>query len=101
MNQAIDILCSDTYVSYIDEIYLYGSCSRGNQRYDSDVDLLVQYNESYTDAIGRQMRVAVLPEDSTLPDVELKFVQGDHWKTAIDPFSQNLRKDSILLWKRT
>lgn len=101
MEHALKILSEEPYRKYIDAIYLYGSCATGRQKYESDVDLLVQYNPSFDQQIGRNMRIAAMPEDAELPDVELKFVQQDYWKQASDPFSQNLKKEGILLWKRT
>lgn len=100
MNNALAILSNAPYSQYIDAIYLYGSCATGKQRYDSDVDLLVEYNSLFNQTIGRQMRIAVIPENINLPDVELKFVQKDNWKKKCDCFTQNLKKESILVWKR-
>lgn len=98
--RALEILSGTPYREYMEAVYLYGSCARGTQRYDSDVDLLVQYNHRFTPQIGRSMRIAVTPEDMDQPEVELKFVNGDSWKRRQDPFSANLRKDGVLLWKK-
>lgn len=100
MNFALKILSNEPYSQYIDAIYLYGSCARGVQKYKSDVDLLVQYNQRFSPIIGRQMRTAVIPDDIELPDVELKFAKGNSWKNSTDRFSANLRKEGILLWKK-
>lgn len=100
LNFALDILCSDVYEPYIDAVYLYGSCARGNQRFNSDIDLLLQCSEKFTPDIGRKMRIDAMPDDWNLPEVELKFVMGEGWKTENDQFSRNLRKDGILLWER-
>lgn len=100
MDYALKVLSEEPYCQYIDAIYLYGSCATGRQTFDSDVDLLVQYAPSFDQKIGRAMRIAVMPEDMGLPDVELKFVQQDYWKEASDAFSRNLRREGILLWKK-
>lgn len=99
MNNALKILCTEPYEQYIGAIYLYGSCARGDQRFDSDVDLLVQYNHLFDQKIGREMRIAVMPDDVSLPDVELKFAKQDGWEQATDQFSKNIKKEGILLWK--
>ena len=39
---ALNILSANPYKSYIDKIYMFGSCARKEQRYTSDVDLLVE-----------------------------------------------------------
>lgn len=100
MNNALKILSSTPYSQHINAIYLYGSCATGKQKYDSDVDLLVEYNSSFNQMIGRQMRIAVIPDNINLPDVELKFVKKDLWKKNSDCFSKNLQKEGILLWKK-
>lgn len=89
INRALEILCSEAYKTYIEAVYLYGSCARGNQRFDSDVDLLLQCNEKLTPDIARRLRIDAMPEDWNLPDVELKFVYGYSWKTGKDQFSRN------------
>lgn len=100
INGALEVLCSEVYRPYLDAVYLYGSCARGNQRFDSDVDLLLQCNEKFTPDIGRSMIIDAMPEDWKLPDVELKFVYGDSWKSGKDQFSRNLIKEGVLLWER-
>lgn len=63
INGALEVLCSEAYRPYIDAVYLYGSCARGNQRFDSDVDLLIQCNEKFSPDIGRSMIIHAMPED--------------------------------------
>lgn len=101
MKNAVKILSEEPYMHYIDAIYLYGSCATGKQKFDSDVDLLIQYNQDFTPGIGRKMRIAVMPDDISQPDVELKFVKQNQWRQQEDPFSRNLRKEGILLWKKS
>lgn len=100
INNALKVLCSEEYQLYVEAVYLYGSCARGNKRFDSDVDLLLQCNEKFTPDIGRSMRIQAMPEDWKLPDVELKFVYGEEWKTGKDQFSRNLIKEGVLLWEK-
>ncbi|WP_077611967.1 nucleotidyltransferase domain-containing protein [Clostridium sp. Marseille-P2415] len=97
INSALKILCSEAYKPYIEAVYLYGSCARGDQKFDSDVDLLLQCNDKFTPAIGRRMRIDAMPDNWNLPEVELKFVYGDSWKTGRDQFSRNLEKEGVLL----
>ena len=100
MKSAVQILSDTPYQEYIKSIYLYGSCAKGTQKYRSDVDLFVECNELFTPEIGREMRLAVMPEAKDTPEVELKFITATCWKQNQDPFSKNLRKDGILLWKK-
>ncbi len=45
MQSALQFLTKEPYQKYIEEVYLYGSCAKGNQKYDSDVDLFVICNQ--------------------------------------------------------
>ena len=96
---ALNILCNQPFVQYIEAIYLYGSCARGEQRYDSDVDILVQCNENFTPQIGRAMRISAMPDNIEIPEVELKFVYGNSWRKKTDQYSINLQKEGRLLWQ--
>lgn len=100
MQSALQFLTKEPYQKYIEEVYLYGSCAKGNQKYDSDVDLFVICNQQFTQEIGRKMRLAVMHEDEKAPEVELKFTQNPLWMQAQDPFTKNIRMDGILLWKK-
>ena len=42
---ALRILKKEPYNAYIDKIYLFGSYARKQQKYSSDVDLLIQCSE--------------------------------------------------------
>lgn len=46
------------------------------------------------------MIIAAMPDHYNLPEVELKFVLGEKWKTQQDQFSRNLKRDGVLLWKK-
>lgn len=75
MKIAINMLSKKPYVDYIEAIYLFGSCARGEQKYHSDVDLLVQCREDVLPETIRSMSIAVMPEKLDLPEVELKFIR--------------------------
>lgn len=100
LQYALNVLEQTQYRNCMDAIYLFGSYARGENKYNSDVDILIQYNDRFTVETGRSMRIAANPDDYRLPEVELKFVQGEEWKKKEDQFSRNLRKDAVKLWER-
>lgn len=100
IRQSLEKLLNSQYKDMVETIYLFGSCSRGTQNYNSDVDILIQHNASLDAKIARELRVELMPEDYDVPEVDLKFTCGDQWLKAEDRFSRNLRKDSELLWKK-
>lgn len=97
---ALEILNDHPYQSYIDKIYMFGSCARKKQKYTSDVDLLVECNENMTPELARRMRIAVMPEELDMPEIDLKFVTKDTWKNQKNQFAKNLVKEGILLWEK-
>lgn len=99
LQYALSVLTSERYRVYLDAIYLYGSCARGDQKYTSDVDLLLKLRETVPADILRSMRVEATPDDWKLPEVELKYFLGDRFCQS-EQFDRNLREEGKLLWVR-
>ena len=95
---AMSVLLGD-YSDYLQEIRLFGSCARGQQRYRSDVDLLIVVSEGTPPRIMRQMRAAATPEDDTLPAVDLKFSTGPEYSTSAQ-FNRNIMEEGRTLWTK-
>lgn len=96
---ALNVLKSNKYKEHIREIYLYGSCARGHQKFDSDVDLFLFVDEGVSDQLIRELRIAVSPDDYTLPEVEIKISKTNYFSNS-RIFQTNLEREAILLWKR-
>lgn len=84
--------------SYVQHVYLYGSCARNEQSYGSDVDLLIELDESFRMSKGKltlisELRSRLSSHAEDLPDIEIKFVIGEQWKTDNTIFFSNVRKD--------
>lgn len=89
--------------SYVQHVYLYGSCARNEQSYGSDVDLLIELDESFRTSKGKltlisELRSRLSNHDEGLPDIEIKFVIGEQWKTDNTIFFSNVRRDGKKLW---
>ena len=87
------------YKRYIDAIYLYGSCARGEQKASSDVDLFLQIKESTPPEIIRKMKIAVMSRVYTLPEVDVHVDRMGGFG-PVGQFSENLKKEARLIWKR-
>lgn len=98
MDMAVKKL-QEQFSEYVKEIYLYGSCARGEQKFQSDVDLLVKVEEGTSPRILRKMRVEVMPDREDLPEVELKFSSGVNFSDSYR-FNENIKKEGRLIWKR-
>lgn len=88
---------------FVQHIYLYGSCARNEQSYGSDVDLLIELDESFRTSKGKltlisELRSRLSSHDEDLPDIEIKFVIGEQWKTDNTIFFSNVRRDGKKLW---
>lgn len=95
LQYALSILTSK-YYNEIDAVILYGSCARGEQRYHSDIDLLV-IAKSLTPRQIRKMKLDVISDDYHLPDIELRVTDGTFANSLM---GKNIRKDGKLLWKK-
>lgn len=100
IDYALNILKRDPYNKYIEKIYVFGSCGRKQEKYTSDVDLLVECSENIPPQMARSMRIAVMPEQLDLPEIDLKFENGSKWQRQEDQFSKNLVKEGVLLWEK-
>ena len=99
LQYALSVLTSERYRAYLDAIYLYGSCARGDQKYTSDVDLLLKLRKHVPADILRSMRVEATPDDWELPEVELKYFLGEQFSQS-EQFDRNLREEGKVLWVR-
>ncbi len=91
------------FVGSVKAIILYGSCARGNAKYTSDVDILVEVDESVKQINGYK-RAALdlvseghcIPDD--LPDVDIRFQFGDSWRQNPTMYYWNIKREGIELW---
>lgn len=94
---ALDVLKREENKKYIQSIYLYGSCAWCEQKYSSDVDILL-FVKGMPKKRCIQLKSEIVPEDYTLPTVDLKICE-DGIKFS-ETFNENFRKDGKLLWER-
>ncbi|MDE6888625.1 MAG: nucleotidyltransferase domain-containing protein [Eubacterium sp.] len=98
LQYALNVLRTPKYKPYIRSVYLYGSCARLQQTFDSDVDLFLFLDREMPDHLIREMRLDVIPHYS-LPEVEIKYSKNDEFSSSYQ-FNQNLERDARLIWER-
>ena len=98
LDQAVQKLRTQ-FSNYVTAIYCYGSYARGEQKFWSDVDVLVKVSDDTSPRIMRQMRAEVIPEQYDLPEVDLKFSSGEEFSTSYR-FNENIKKEGKLIWKK-
>lgn len=97
------IQCSEL-AEYVEKIILYGSCARGTENWNSDVDLCVILNSECGNLPGLSHKIHMLKGEissSELYDVEadVKFFIGNEWEENESSFCENIRKEGKILWQ--
>lgn len=95
---ALRVLREPQNLCKIRKIYLYGSCARKQQKYDSDVDLFLVTERLSASEIAK-LRSCVNSGDSKLPEVEVKISFTERFSSS-QRFNKNLEREAILLWER-
>jgi predicted nucleotidyltransferase len=99
LEYALKILLDKEYNKYILSIYLYGSCARAEQKYNSDVDLFIFITEDMDRKVYNKLKSDISPEYLGLPIVDLHCSKSDKF-SDVNLFNKNLKKESELLWER-
>lgn len=101
LDNAISKIISSKIYPFVTELYLYGSCARGEEKFNSDVDLFMVLSETFSDNIAllkkdlRILKSQVSSDELYDPEVDLKIVIGNAWLDNQLPYYKNVRKDGI------
>lgn len=100
---ALDVIRSSELAPYIDDIVLFGSCVHHTERYESDVNLLIELNESFMKEKER-LRIplrlltsAVMMDDLDAPEVDLRIVVGSEWRVTSINMYKKIKEESVSL----
>ena len=88
---------------YIKEVYLYGSTARGQERWNSDIDLLLVLDPQVerTRELKREilyLKGSITGDELDDPEVDLKVVFGDEWKSSSQTFYRNVLQEGQRIW---
>ena len=90
----------DLKIDQIDEISLFGSCSRGECKYNSDVDLVII---SKGDRLDRSITGLIRGEleyiDDTNVSTDVIFYDKDVFNSSKERIVDNIKRDKIILWR--
>ena len=106
LEYALEYLNHSVFKQYINNVILYGSCARGEENYRSDVDLLIEFDERFLDVkkeMNREFRMLnseIGTNELHDPEVDVKLVFGNDWKTYKICFFDYIKRDGFNVWRR-
>lgn len=100
LQQDIDYLLNKCYSDLL-EIRVFGSCATGQYRASSDIDLLIITKELISDRFLRGEIQEALDEPLDGVTTDVVFYTMDSYLKSQDIFSSELRKYSLIIWKRS
>lgn len=91
---------------YAKELYLYGSAARGQVRWDSDIDLLLVLDPAQKNSKKIKKEIVYLKgtisdEELDAPEVDLKIVFGDGWRTSTQTYYKNIVQEGKKIWQKS
>lgn len=105
ISYALNIIRRSPVAPYIQALYLYGSCARGEQTYNSDVDLFMVLSPDFNTNKYKNdvilLKSAISPASLEMAEVDLNVVIGDSWKTNQLLYYQNIRSEGIDIWQKS
>ena len=91
---------------YAKELYLYGSAARGQVRWDSDIDLLLVLDPAQKNSKKIKKEIVYLKgtisdEELDAPEVDLKVVFVDGWRTSTQTYYKNIVQEGKKIWQKS
>lgn len=88
---------------FVNNVILYGSCARKEQRWRSDVDLCMVLSPSVKELNEFKKAIYILKgsiseTNTDSVEVDLKVLIGNEWEKDNTLFYKNIRKDGISIW---
>lgn len=104
ISYAIDQIQKSPLAPFVQNIYLYGSCARKEQKYGSDVDLFLELSPKVNrEELQHEMtllKANVTPLDDSLPEVDLKIEIGNKWRDSSLLYYKNIKKEGMSIWPK-
>ena len=96
ISHALPILSRNPYVQ---KVYLFGSCARNTENWNSDVDLFVIVDDAISNKEIRGLQTSAVPDDFRLPEVDIVvYRSGSLDETSF--FISQTEQDRRLLYEK-
>ena len=93
---------ADIYGKSLQEVIVYGSYSRGDQKHDSDVDIALMLKKKPSSKTTSKMIDCVASHEiesgKVLSVIDIDLKKYEKWKEVL-PFYANIEKEGISVWK--
>lgn len=99
----IDYINNSEVSAFIKGVYLFGSVAKGNNRFDSDIDILIYFSDNIKQIPDYKRKIRMIKSDLSyinddIPEIDVKIFIGDDWLTDMSQFCCEIRKDGIQIW---
>lgn len=102
ISYAVNQIQKSSIAPFVNHVYLYGSCARKMQNFNSDVDLFLELSEDFDSAQYRdevlRLKGTVSPKDICAPEVDLKVVVGDYWRDSKMLYYKRVKTEGVDVW---
>ena len=100
LEYAVEAIKKSPVLPYVEALYLYGSCARGEEKWDSDVDLFMEMRTNFLERKDLREAIRMLPFNVKLNSyreatVDLKIMVGNGWKQSKMLFYEDIREEGI------
>jgi predicted nucleotidyltransferase len=98
---AIEQIRNSGIFPLVNQIILYGSCARSEEKWNSDVDIMLEL--SNMDSVNTrdicQLKSNVMTDNLMDAEVDLKITTAG-WESRENSFFKNVKKEGIVVWSR-
>jgi predicted nucleotidyltransferase len=101
---ALEQIKQSELLPYIQDVILFGSVARGEEREDSDIDLLLVLSEDIKQVEGyrkkcRLLKSLISSDELYDAETDLKICIGNEWETSFATIYQCIQRDGVNIWK--
>lgn len=89
---------------FIDDVILYGSCVRGEAKYNSDIDLFIVFKSNF-DVNSQKKAIDKIRQDlrggyEELPETDIHIAVGNLWEKSNSAFYKFIRREGKSIWEK-
>lgn len=104
LTYAIEMIKKSEFADYVTAVYLFGSCARGEAKWASDIDLLLELSQDARSIPNfsiniHKLKGTISEDDLDSVETVLCVMIGDEWRDSPMLFFRDIRRDGISVWQ--